>query len=325
MTGKSIALRMVQSLKSIAADLGRTPSKNEYYKHSGFDDSQVHIVFGSYVKLMQASLRAKDMEKEEDYTPSVLLFDIETTPCLVYVWGLGEQNVSLDQLHTDWSVLSVSAKLLGSKDIMYMDTRGKKDTRDDKEVLKFIWKLLDEADTVITQNGKRFDQKKLFARFKMHGMQRPSSFKHIDMLQESMRTFAFTSHKLEYKSRLPGRKFHKLKHKSFPGLEMWKECLKGNIKAFNEMREYNKMDVLALEEDYRELTPWTNSFNLNVFNGKPKDLCKCGGHYIKNGYDYSSTAKFERFRCVGCGHEVRGRENLFSKAKRRSLRAGVSR
>ena len=57
--------------------------------------------------------------------PRVLLFDIETAPILGYVWSLWEQNVGLNQIHSDWYVLSWAAKWLGDSadKIMYMDQR----------------------------------------------------------------------------------------------------------------------------------------------------------------------------------------------------------
>src|SRR5438270_11647207 len=130
--------------------------------------------------------------------PKVLIFDIETKPMLGYVWSLWENNVSLDQLHSDWSVLSWSAKWLGDKpnQIMYADQRNAKNIDDDKRILKQIWQLLDEADIVITQNGKAFDHKKLNARFILQGLKPPSSYRIIDTMIIAKKHFAFTSNKL---------------------------------------------------------------------------------------------------------------------------------
>ena len=132
--------------------------------------------------------------------PKILIYDIETAPILGYVWGLWQNNVGLNQIESDWYALSWSAKWLGSPEdeVMYMDQRHAKNIEDDSKMLKDIWKLLDEADIVITQNGKKFDQKKLNARFIMHGMKPPNSYRHIDTLQIAKRVFGFTSNKLEY-------------------------------------------------------------------------------------------------------------------------------
>src|ERR1019366_7143841 len=95
----------------------------------------------------------------------VLFMDIETAPLISYTWGIWDQNIGLNQIHSDWHVLSWSAKWLGSKDIMYQDQRKAKNIQDDKELLKRMWELLDEADVVVGQNSKSFDIKKLNARF----------------------------------------------------------------------------------------------------------------------------------------------------------------
>ena len=35
--------------------------------------------------------------------PKVLVFDIETSPIISYVWGLWNNDVGLNQIHTDWN------------------------------------------------------------------------------------------------------------------------------------------------------------------------------------------------------------------------------
>lgn len=257
--------------------------------------------------------------------PKVLIFDIETAPIIGHVWSLWENNVGLNQVVADWHVMSWSAKWLGdpSTNIMYMDQRGKKNIEDDTEILGVVWELLDEADVVITQNGKSFDQKKLNARFiikKIKDRHPPSSFKHIDTKILASRHFAFTSNKLEYMTDKLCTKYKKLKHTKFPGHEMWTECLRDNIEAWKEMELYNKHDVLALEELYTILIPWDNTVNFNLYHDDEENTCKCGGKaFIKNGFYYTQVGKFQKHKCKACGSETRSRANLFSKEKRDSL------
>lgn len=260
--------------------------------------------------------------------PRVLIFDIETAPMLGYVWSLWENNVALNQLHSDWHVLSWSAKWLGDKpsQIMYQDQRKAKVVSDDKKLLQGIWDLLDEADIVITQNGKAFDHKKLNARFIYNGFQPPSTYKHIDTMLIAKKHFAFTSNKLEYMSDKFCTKYKKLKPKKFQGFEMWKECLAGNIVAWKEMEKYNKYDVLALEELYVKLIPWDNSINFDLYNDSEEVTCKCGStSFTKRGYFYTNVGKYQRYKCNTCGTETRSRENLLSKAKKATLRVGTVR
>lgn len=256
-------------------------------------------------------------------TPKVLVFDIETAPLLGYVWGLWENNVGLNQIHSDWYILSYSAKWLGAPEdeIMYADQRNAPNIEDDSNMLRGIWKLLDEADYVITQNGKKFDEKKLNARFIQNGFMPTSSFRHIDTLQMAKKKFAFTSNKLEYMTKKLCTKYKKLSHAKFSGFELWSECLKGNLAAWNEMEEYNKVDVLSLEELYTKLAPWVPTFNFNVHTDHEQTFCQCGSiEFVKKGFIYTNTGKFQRLQCKKCGAEVKEKENLLSKEKRKSLK-----
>lgn len=253
--------------------------------------------------------------------PKILALDIETSPIISYTWGLFDQNVALNQIKEDWSVLAWCAKWVGENRVVYMDQRYAKNVRDDKEILKKIWSLLDAADIVLTQNGKSFDIKKLNARFIINGMKPPSSFKQIDTLRLAKKVFGFTSNKLEYMSSTLGLKYKKLKVKKFPGFELWAECLKGNSEAWNEMKQYNIHDVLALEELYKKLIPWETSVNFNLYNRDNITRCTCGSsNFQKNGYFYSASGKFQRYRCGDCGSEIRDKHNLFSKEKKKSLK-----
>jgi hypothetical protein len=266
--------------------------------------------------------------------PKVLIFDIETAPIIAHVWDLFDQNVSLNQIVKDWHVLSWSAKwfkneageVFGPHDrVMYNDQRDKKDISDDKELLQGIWKLIDEADIVVTQNGKRFDVPRLNARFIHNGMQPPSSYKHIDTCQIAKRHFDFTSNKLEYMTDKLCKKYKKLKHKKFPGHELWTQCLKGNREAWNEMKKYNMYDVLSLEELYNVLKAWDNSINFNIYSDSLETVCKCGSKDFKrNGHSYTSVGKYRRYKCKKCGSEMRDPQNLLTKEKRESLKRRIT-
>lgn len=258
--------------------------------------------------------------------PKVLIYDIETAPILGYVWGLWENNVALNQIYSEWHILSWSAKWLGSPetDVMYMDQRHAKNIEDDRKLLQAIWDLLDEADIVITQNGRSFDQKKLNARFVLNGMQPPSSYKHIDTKQIASKHFAFTSNKLEWMTDKLCVKYKKLDHAKFSGFKLWKECLNGNLEAWKEMETYNKHDVLSLEELYTKLIPWENTINFNLYHEEEEHVCKCGSKlFNKNGFYYTSAGKYQKHKCKACGAEHRDKQNLFTKEKRASLKMAV--
>jgi Aeromonas phage DNA polymerase exonuclease subunit len=258
--------------------------------------------------------------------PKVLLIDIETAPLLVHCWGLFDQNIGLNQVKSDWHLLSYSAKWLSDspKKIIYEDQRNVSKIEDDSKLLNSVWKLLDEADVVVSQNGRRFDVKKLNARFVLSGMSPPSSFKQIDTLEIAKKYFSFTSNKLEYMSDKLCIKYKKQTKRKFAGFDLWKECLAGNLAAWKEMEKYNKYDVLALEELYEVLIPWDSSVNFNLYNDSNENKCKCGSSdFTKRGFFYTGVAKYQRYQCKKCGAETRDRKNLFSKAKGQSLKVAT--
>lgn len=284
-------------------------------------ERQIRKHFGSLNELKTLAIDIHPNLMPKKVAPKVLIFDIETAPIEAFVWGLWDNNVALNQIKKDWFVLSWAAKWLHESKMMYMDQSKVKDKSNDKELLKGIWELLNEADIVITQNGKNFDEKKLKARFILNKMKPPSSFKHIDICKITKRTFGFTSHKLEYMTNKLCTKYKKLKSKKFQGQDLWTECLKNNQSAWKEMELYNKYDVLSLEELYDIVIPWDNSINFNIYNDAIENVCKCGSKkFTTDDFYYTNLGKFQRYKCTNCGAESRDRENLFSKEKIKSIR-----
>lgn len=263
--------------------------------------------------------------KPEIKKPKVLIFDLETSPLRAHVWGLWQQNVGLNQIHGEWFLLSYAAKWLGEDEVFYDDMRGRVDSEDDTHLLDVMWRMLDEADIVITQNGKKFDTKKINARFVLNGYQPPSSYKHIDTLQIAKKAFGFTSNKLEWMTDKLNVQFKKLDHGKFYGFNLWKEMLNDNPEAWNECEEYNKYDVLSLEELYLKLASWDVKHpNFNLYHDENKHICRCGSDkVIPYGYAYTSKSKFQRYRCSDCGAETRDSINLFDREKRDSLHMNV--
>ena len=251
--------------------------------------------------------------------PKILLLDIETAPMIAYVWDIWDQNIPLNMIKKDWAIISWAAKWHGTSKVMQQDNRKNKDPYDDKMLLNGIWKLLDEADVIITQNGKAFDEKKLNARFILNGMKPPTSYKHVDIKRIAAKKFAFTSNKLEYMTGKLNEKYTKLKHNKYPGFSLWKECLNGNQDAWKEMAKYNTYDILSLEELYNKMIAWDKTVDLSLYyaNNNQDHVCTCGNKtdFQKNGYSYKSTGKYQRYVCKVCGKEHVSKTNEFSKKK----------
>ena len=259
--------------------------------------------------------------------PKILVFDIETAPIKAYVWDLYDQNIGINQIIEDWHMLAWAAKWYGDPEskMMYMDTSKCKTPSDDKALVQGLWNLLDQADIVITQNGKKFDVRKFNARAKIHGLDAPSPFRNTDTYREGKNTFGFTSHSLEYMSDKINKKYKKLKHARFPGFDLWKEVLNGNKQAWADMKEYCINDVLATDELYGHIRGWIKTQNMAAFYDDSEIRCVCGSvNIFKKGFVYTDGGKFQGFKCRDCGKRPRGRVNLLSTEKRRSMTKEVS-
>lgn len=256
--------------------------------------------------------------------PRVLFLDIETAPLASLHWGLWDQTVGLDQIQTEWSILSFAAKWLGRREVIQFDTggRGPGKVRDDRAVLRELWRLLDAADIVVAQNGKAFDLPKINARLLLEGFPPYSPVKVVDTLLAAKRHFGFTSNKLAWLSKHLAPTKRKLEHREFPGILLWAECLRDNPRAWAVMRRYNVRDVRGLEPVYLKLRPWIEGHpNVAVYGeGNALSCPRCGCTKLARwGNAYTQTGQYQRYRCSKCRGFARSRYTENTPAKRRSL------
>lgn len=253
--------------------------------------------------------------------PKILVIDIETAPILAWVWGLFDQNIGLEQVEQDWTIISFAAKWAGEEEVFQYDLRKGITPRNEKSLLLKAHTLLDEADIVVGQNSKKFDVKKLNEKFLQHGIKPPSPYRQLDTLQLSKKYFSPTSHKLEYRSKNLNKKYKKLSHSKFPGFSLWKECLKGNQDAWEEMGIYNIFDVKSTEEYFDIIKVWDNSINYDTYHDAFHNVCKCGAsNWVRRGYNHTNAGKFQRYKCRACGTWTQSKKNMLIKEKRDTFR-----
>lgn len=235
---------------------------------------------------------------KETKTPRILIYDIETSPNLGYYFELyKEGNIICNQ--KDWYILSFAYKWLGESKTNVVSLPDfslyKKNKEDDRMLVASLWNLFDEADIVIAHNGNQFDQKKASARFIYHGFTPPSPYKQIDTKLEAKRYFKFDSNKLNDLGKYLGLG-EKLQT---GGFELWKNCMLGDKKAWKKMCDYNKQDVILLEQVYEKLKPWMRT-HPNVSIGV--ECPKCKSTKIQwRGTAKTSTKIYARFQCQDCG------------------------
>lgn len=230
-----------------------------------------------------------------------LIYDIETAPNLAYVWGKWQQDVI--DYYSQWYMMCISWRWLG-EDKTYVKALDdfpmyQKDRTNDYELVKYLRNLFDEADIIIAHNGNSFDQKKSNARFLVHDLPVPSSYKQIDTKLVAKRYFNFNSNKLDDLGKILG-----LGEKiNTGGFSLWLGCMAGDKKAWNKMKKYNKQDVVLLEKVYLKMRPWIeNHPGINMIENRPHACPKCGGERMQSrGLRFSKTNYHRRFQCQDCG------------------------
>lgn len=250
-----------------------------------------------------------------------LFLDIETAPNLVYVWGLWNQNVGINQIVEPGYTLCWAAMWEGEKQIHFRSITG-----GEEQMLQGVHELLEEADAVVHYNGRRFDLPMLNKEFIKHDIEPPAPFHQIDLLETARRRFRFESNKLDYVANFMGVG-SKMQHK---GMELWRDCMDGDEKAWRIMEKYNKQDVKLLPLVYRKLLPWISDHpNAALYLGEDytnpdaeyRPVCtNCGSHnVVKKGMEHLKTLSYQRYKCSDCGTPLRGRSTELPIAKRKEI------
>lgn len=270
----------------------------------------------------QKGIDSNQIETKNDNTqatllgPRIFVYDIETSPIIAHMWSMWQQGFGLNQIQSDWTMLSWCGKWLGEDEIFYYDQRDAENVEDDTYILSKLWDKLNEADITVGQNIKRFDTKKVNARFVLNGFPKPSPYRQIDTMVIAKEQFGFTSNKLEYMAGNLCKEHTKDKHKEFPGHEMWVECLKGNRLAWEAMERYNRDDVLATEALYNVLSSWDSKLpNFDIYVDDVMDMSV----WEHDGFVYTNMAKYKRYRNKETGQYRRSRVNELSKEKRQQI------
>lgn len=224
----------------------------------------------------------------------ILLLDIESSPNTAHVWGLWQQNVSINQLMESSYVLCYAAKWYGEKEVMFDSVHKSRP----KTMLKGIHGLLNDADAVVHYNGTKFDIPTLNKEFLLHSFNPPSPYKQIDLLRVVRSNFRFPSNKLDYVA----QRLNLGKKHEHEGHELWVKCMNGDKDAWKRMEKYNIQDVVLLENLYSHLLPWIKSHpNHNLFSDG--HVCpNCSSSSLqRRGTAISATGTYQRYQCRSCG------------------------
>lgn len=234
---------------------------------------------------------------------AILCLDIEITPRKVYVWSGRNYEVDVIEEIEPWYMLCFSWQVMPGKTQVYsqrMSKGYKPGKMQDRGVVEKLRDLLDEADTVLTHNGKKFDIKKFNSRCLYHKITPPSDFKQIDTLQLFRSNFAEDSNKLQEIASKYGLG-SKVVHNGFP---LWKAVMAGDEASWKVMEKYNKRDVDLTVATYGLIKEWIQR-KKPVYDREPCPFCK-STNTQKRGVRINQKGKFQSLSCRDCSKYWQG-------------------
>lgn len=238
----------------------------------------------------------------------ILIYDIEITPSVGYYYSPMYQTNILETTRP-WILISYSYKWLGEKAVKFVGLNSFKDFKpvepdvefqNDFLICESLNKLLDEADIVIGHNSNAFDQKKANLRFALHDLPVPSYYEELDTKVLAKQMMKADSNSLNNLG-----KFFGIGTKDGAQGPIWKDCLRGDKKAWSKMKKYNDQDVRLTEELYFKLRPWSKRHvNIAKYLEPEEDVVclKCGSENIqRRGYKSSARLWYQHIWCKDCG------------------------
>lgn len=238
----------------------------------------------------------------ETNKPITLYIDLESTPIFGTSWGTYQTNLLSIEKYSE--LLSVAYKV-NDEPTQVVSRR----EYSERQLTKILWKLFNDAEIIIGQNGDSFDIKVANKFFIKHRLNPPAPYKTVDTLKLARKYFRFDSNKLDYLAN-----FLLGENKLPTSYGLWEACMSGNEAALLEMEEYNKHDVDILYEVYQRLKSWhVGHPNYNVLNNTTHQCHVCGGDTQKRGHMLSRVGRWQRHQCKSCGAWSKGAKIISDK------------
>jgi hypothetical protein len=241
-------------------------------------------------------MRKPDDFLREEVKKKVLLFDLETSFCLGYCWGKYEQTIAEFEKHS--RLLGFAYQWLGEDETLCFI---EKDFKTNKQLVRELWKLLDEADVIVAHNNKNFDYKKANTFFIHYDMKPPSPFEVVDTLYLIKKYAKFEDNHLDG---LGDRLFKDRKTMMPEKLRLWVKYTNktATSEEWEELRTYAKQDIKLLKDLYLRVRPYDTNHKAIYINDK--GVCPlCGSSKIQSS-GWSTIiggTKRRRFQCQDCG------------------------
>lgn len=229
--------------------------------------------------------------------PKVLIYDIETTPLLTYVWRLGEQVIYHHQLVKPWDKYNIICiSYMWDTDIKAKTIHWDYKKQDSAKVVREFDKIIKKADIALGKNSDRFDVKHINAQRLIHNLPPlPQWMDYTDDVEKQIRKhFILPSYGLDYISKEFG-----MGGKVKMDFQDWVDILeKKNKKSFQKMCYYNRKDVEDTKAIWNKIKPYIKpKFNMSVFYGDIR-CTNCGGQNVrKDGTRIKNQSTYQELYC----------------------------
>ena len=246
------------------------------------------------------------MTKKSNNEPKILVYDIETTPVLAWIWRCGDQVVRHAQLHKDLNetkVICVTYRWLHEKKAKALVFDIKKQC--DKKVIKEFDKLIDEADIILGKNNTKFDDKHINMRRFRHGLDpKPEWSRKSDDLERWMRRhFNMQSYALDYFDKICGGEGKiSMSLPDWIDIVSYKTNKSKALKSLRKMVKYGKKDADDTAELIKQVQPYIiPKFNHAAYHGDHR-CTNCGSQNIyRNGTQLIGNTLKQRWACKDHG------------------------
>ena len=295
---------------------------NRYIAKEIWGDSNKEYTIRRFLKKVSNPTISSNNDLYNEYTKpdnsaKILYYDLECSPTKAYIWRRFKENISQAQVLEE-SFLLTHSWAWNDGEIYGTRLTGKEALEENDEVLvEQAWHLFNNASVIVMHNGRRFDAKKLNARFVLYGFPPPSPYKIVDTLEICKAKFGFPSNKLNDVCQYLGIGVKA----DTGGFDTWKNSCAGDDNALEYMLQYNRQDIHLGRELYKKLRGFDNNgVNVAVMQDNVGALCpNCGSddvHILENKFAYTPNGKYQVYTCGGCYTNMRsttktGKRNSF--------------
>lgn len=238
------------------------------------------------------------MKQLKNRKPRILFYDVENSANEVYTWGGRLYDLSAIKVKKHYELLSYSYQWEGERKVHCVTREGQ---RTDKQLIRSLVRLLNQADIVISHNGIDSDHRKTRTRAIFHRVDILKDLSDVDTLRTARSKFMFNGNSLGDLAQFLGVG-KKLKH---PGFDMWTGCLEeDDPRSWRFMARYNRHDVRLLRAVYKVLRPYiSNHPNVSrILNPGTQELAvcpTCGSNKVnKRGFYFKGLTPRRDWACV---------------------------